>query len=210
MPPDSQPYRTLAVPGSAETIVKKSRFLGQAMPVQSPEEAAALVAQTRTKHWDASHHVWAYALRGGWRTRCADDGEPQGTAGLPTLEVLQKEDLVDCVVVTTRWFGGTLLGAGGLARAYAQAAKRAVEAAGIITMQPCAVLRVQCGYDVYYRLQNLLPTHAVTVLVSDFGAEISLELRLPTPAMPAFRAALTQAAAGRVKITHLREEFAEG
>ena len=116
---------------SAEFIERKSRFIGYIAPVSSEEEARAFIAAIREKHADATHNVWACLLRGGAVARCSDDGEPQGTAGLPTLDVLRKSGLDDCVVVVTRYFGGILLGAGGLTRAYSAAAKAAVDAAAL-------------------------------------------------------------------------------
>ena len=111
-------YRTVKAFGSAEFTEKRSRFIGWCQPVQTQEEAVAFVENIRSRHWDATHNVYAYRLRDGQLQRYSDDGEPQGTAGMPVLDVLQKSNLVDVVVVATRYFGGILLGGGGLVRAY--------------------------------------------------------------------------------------------
>lgn len=121
-------YRTITKEADAEFTERRSRFIGHAMPVSSEEDALAFVAMIKEQHGDATHNVWAYNLKNG-RQRYSDDGEPQGTAGPPVLEVLQKERLVDAAVVVTRYFGGVLLGAGGLVRAYSHGAKLALEAA---------------------------------------------------------------------------------
>ena len=121
-------YRTIRAAASAEFVEKRSRFIGYISPVTTQEDAAAFIDSIRSKHWDATHNVPAYIIREGNICRFSDDGEPQGTAGMPALNVLQKEGLTDCVLVVTRYFGGILLGGGGLVRAYSHAAKIAVDA----------------------------------------------------------------------------------
>lgn len=202
-------YLTLAGPAQAEIIIKKSRFIARAVPVQSAGEAAAFVAEVKSAHWDATHNVWAYALREGQLRRYSDDGEPQGTAGLPTLDVLQKQSLVDCAVVVTRYFGGTLLGAGGLVRAYSQAAKEAVEAAGIVTMALCALLRVRCEYGFYGRLQSLVPEAGGVITAVEFAEGVTLDLRIRGEDAPSFLAAVTDASHGCAVCEQLGEEFAQ-
>ena len=123
-------YITLNQRAQDEFVERKSRFIGTATPVSTQEEAIAFIDEMRSKYWDATHNVYAYILRDGTK-RYSDDGEPQGTAGVPVLDVLQKEGLTDLCVVVTRYFGGILLGAGGLVRAYSHGAKIAVDAAGI-------------------------------------------------------------------------------
>ena len=127
-------YLTLRKESSDEFIEKRSRFIGYAKPVTTQEEAMDFINAIRAKHWDATHNVYAYVLRDGQSRRYSDDGEPSGTAGVPVLDVLLKENITDCVVVATRYFGGVLLGAGGLVRAYSHTSKIAVEAAGIMKM----------------------------------------------------------------------------
>ena len=121
-------YKTIKEASSDEFIVKKSRFIGYVKPVKTQEEALEFINEIKTKHWDATHNVHAYCLREGGIRRFSDDGEPQGTAGIPSLDVLLKEEVVDCCVVVTRYFGGIMLGAGGLVRAYSHGAKIALDA----------------------------------------------------------------------------------
>lgn len=201
-------YLTIPAPAQAEFIVKKSRFIGRIAPAGSAKEAMDYVAGIKKEHWDATHNVWAYRLREGQQMRYSDEGEPQGTAGLPVLDVLQKKELIDCVVVVTRYFGGILLGAGGLVRAYSQAASEAVQAAGIITMAPCHVLRVRCGYDFYGALQRLIPASGGVVLSTEFAGEIEVVLRLRAEAAPGFALQLAEKSNGSVQAELLRTEMA--
>ena len=137
-----QEYKTIGARASDEFVEKKSRFIGHICPVTMQQEALDFIQSLKTKYWDATHNVYAYVLRDGQIRRYSDDGEPQGTAGIPTLDVLLKEGLTDCCVVVTRYFGGTLLGAGGLVRAYSHACKLAVDAGGVVTMALCTTLLI--------------------------------------------------------------------
>ena len=150
-------YLTLRKESSDEFIEKRSRFIGYAKPVTTQDEAMDFINQIRSKHWDATHNVYAYVLRDGQIRRYSDDGEPSGTAGVPVLDVLLKENITDCVVVATRYFGGVMLGAGGLVRAYSHTSKIAVDAAGIMKMSVCSVMSVSCDYNFYGRLTSLIP-----------------------------------------------------
>ena len=140
-------YQTIAHEAAQEFVERRSRFIGYAKPVRTEEEALAFLEEIRTRHWDATHNVFAYSLRQGNLRRYSDDGEPQGTAGVPVLDVLQKSGVTDAVLVVTRYFGGVLLGAGGLVRAYSHAASLALQAGEVITMQLCKTARVMCDYN---------------------------------------------------------------
>ena len=144
-------YRTVREFGTDEFIERRSRFIGYATPVETEEEALAFVAEIKEKHRDASHNVSAFVLKNGVK-RYSDDGEPKGTAGVPVLEVVEKEGLVNVAVVVTRYFGGTLLGAGGLVRAYSHGAKLGLDAAGLVTMTPCRELSLVLGYELYGKI----------------------------------------------------------
>lgn len=169
-------YRTIRAAAQAEFVEKRSRFIGHALPVTTEEQALAFIAQKKSEYWDASHNVYAYILREGNIQRFSDDGEPQGTAGIPALDVLRKEQLTDLVVVVTRYFGGILLGGGGLVRAYSHGAKIAVDAAGIMQMREGFVLQLEFDYGLYGKITYMLPRYHVQIQDTDFGASIKMRL----------------------------------
>ena len=142
-------YKTVAREASDEFVEKRSRFIGYVKPVKTEEEAVAFINQKRSEHWDARHNVYAYSLREGNIKRYSDDGEPSGTAGMPVLDVIVKNEIYDVCVVVTRYFGGVLLGTGGLVRAYSQGSKIALESGGIVLMQSCSLCGVSCSYNRY-------------------------------------------------------------
>jgi uncharacterized YigZ family protein len=201
-----KPYKTIAVEASDEFVEKKSRFIGHVCPVATEEEAQAFVAAKKAKYWDATHNVWAYILQEGQTKRYSDDGEPQGTAGVPVLDVLQKEGLTDLVVVVTRYFGGTLLGAGGLVRAYSHGAKIAVDAARILHMNPCTVLEMELEYGLYGKVSYILPRYNAQVLSSDFGAAVQLRVMMTSDRVSSFQKELGELTAGSV-IPRVAEEL---
>ena len=148
-------YKTLHSFGSDEYIVEKSTFIGYAKPIKSEEEAVEFINEIKKKHKDATHNVWAYTVGETMNIqRYSDDGEPQGTAGIPTLEVIKKEDLRDVVVVVTRYFGGIKLGAGGLVRAYTKGAKVGIEAAQIIEKVKYKEVGITIDYNQIGKVQN--------------------------------------------------------
>ena len=157
-----KPYKTILEPAEDEFVEKKSRFIAYTSPVHTVEEANAFIAGIRQRHWDATHNVPAFVLRSGVQ-RSSDDGEPGGTAGMPVLDVLLKSGVQDVCVVVTRYFGGILLGAGGLVRAYSHACSLALEAAGVVTMAPCAAMELTVDYSYYERVNNLLADHGARV-----------------------------------------------
>ncbi len=172
-----QPYITLTSRGEAEIIVNKSRFVGVASPVLTEEEALALLSEIRGARKDASHNVYAYIVgQNSGIMRYSDDGEPQGTAGVPVLEVFKQRKIVNAAVVVTRWFGGVLLGAGGLVRAYSAACAAAVEAAGVTQMHPSASLLVSVDYALLGRLERALSSAPCVVQDKAFAADITLTL----------------------------------
>jgi uncharacterized YigZ family protein len=150
-------YRTVHEFGSEETVINKSRFIGYAKPVESEEEAQSLIAEIKEKHKDATHNVYAYMVGENSNIqRYSDDGEPSGTAGIPILELLKKEDLRNIVVVVTRYFGGIKLGAGGLVRAYIKGAKCGLEGAKVVDKVPYARIRLRLDYTLYGKVENEL------------------------------------------------------
>lgn len=201
-------YRTVPAAARAEFTEKRSRFIGSILPVTTEEEAVAFIEQRRSEFWDARHNVYAYILRQGQIQRYSDDHEPKGTAGVPVLEVLRKEGVVDCVVVVTRYFGGVLLGAGGLVRAYSHGAKIALDAAGIAVMRLCAVCRLSCTYAQYSQAEAAVRQFGGVVEDTDFAADVTLCFYLPGDRLPALQAAVTDQFRGALEVERIGERYA--
>ncbi len=202
-------YRTVKQFNCDEYVVKRSRFIGYAKPVTTVEEANEFIAEIKSKHWDATHNVYAYILREGGVKRYSDDGEPQGTAGVPTLDVLEKEGLVDVCVVVTRYFGGILLGGGGLVRAYSHSAKIGVESAGIITMAHCLDLAIECDYTFYGKLGAFLANEETVILDTEFTDNVKVIVRIKSENKHNIDAKLTELSNGKVFSTVISENFCE-
>ena len=173
-------YRTVNGYGRAQFEEKRSVFIGSADFVTTEEEAVAFISRIREEFPDARHNVYAYLLREGAKTRYSDDKEPQGTAGMPVLEVLRKNECLDTVVVVTRYFGGILLGAGGLARAYTEAANVALEAAGRVLRRPCLSYEFRCSYNEFQRCSRLLEQNGALLGEPIFGADVSVSFTVPS------------------------------
>lgn len=191
-------YSTIAAPAAAEFVEKRSRFIGQIAPVTTEEEALAFLAEVRGHHREATHNCHGFILRTGGLERFSDDGEPSGTAGRPILEVVRREGLVNVIVVVTRYFGGTLLGAGGLVRAYAQGAKAAVDAARVVQMLPAAVVEVDTDYGLYGKITYILQSYGIQVLDTQFAQGVRLRLMLEAERLPGFTQELEELSAGMV------------
>jgi uncharacterized YigZ family protein len=202
-----QPYQTVAEYAEQEFVERKSRFIGQIFPVQTEEDALAFVEQTRKKHRDAAHNVYAYLLRDGGIKRYSDDGEPQGTGGMPALQVLERGGLTDVLVVVTRYFGGILLGAGGLVRAYSTGAKIALEAATKIWMRPCKELTIAYDYGFHGKMSHILPDFGAKTLDCSFSQLVLLKILLRSEQVPPFIQKITELSAGSVVPTVTDERF---
>ena len=195
--------------GQAEYIEKKSRFLGGVYPVTSEQEAKEILERVRKQHYDARHNCWCYILKSGQK-RYSDDGEPQGTAGQPMLNVFEREGVVDVLCVVTRYFGGILLGTGGLCRAYTKAAKDALDAAGISKMQPWVRQQITVPYALFERAKLLIAAQEGTVEDAQYGADILITYRIPEGADERLRTALREASSGSVVPSLLEEIFCAG
>ncbi len=202
-------YTTLAGYGEDEFVEKRSRFIGYAAPAATEEEATAFIASIRERHREASHNVYAYVLRDRQIKRYSDDGEPQGTAGLPVLDVLQKAGIVDAVVVVTRYFGGTLLGAGGLVRAYTQGAAIGVQAARPKVMSPCTILEMDIDYAQYGKITYILPKYHTVTLNADFGVAVKLRVLIKDRFLAGFQKELTELTSATVFAYEVEKLFAE-
>ena len=200
-------YRTLKENAQDEFTEKRSRFIGYARPVASEQEAFAFISEIRAKHWDAKHNVYAYCLREGNVCRYSDDGEPSGTAGMPVLGVIQKSGLTDCVVVVTRYFGGILLGGGGLVRAYSHAASIGIAAAGIAIMRICLLCHLTCDYSQYGRLASLIPECGGSISETSFGEGVEIAFNMTREDYVRFEQKLADATGGSVGSDVIGEEF---
>lgn len=201
-------YKTVEREASDEFVEKRSRFIGYIKPVATQQQALDFINSVKSKHWDATHNVYAYTLRENNIQRSSDDGEPSGTAGVPVLDVLLKERLFDVCVVATRYFGGTLLGAGGLVRAYSHTAKLAVDAGHIVTMAPCIVCRVKVDYSFYDRLNIILSDFGAAVESSDFTDSVSVTFTVKESEQALLQDKLTQASNGKYLAEAVAKKFA--
>lgn len=204
-----QEYKTVEKEASNFFIEKKSKFIGYAKPVKTQEEAVEFISEIKSKHWDATHNVYAYVLRENNIQRYSDDGEPSGTAGVPVLDVMLKENLVDVCVVATRYFGGTLLGAGGLVRAYSHTSKIALEAAGIITMAQCSIMSAEVDYSFYDRLNILLSDFSAVILDTSFSDKVCVEFSVKENTVDLLNAKLIDVSNGKYALKFLRSEFSK-
>ena len=203
---ESRKRVTLAKSVTVEMEERKSVFLGHAAPVRSEEEARAFIDGKRREYHDATHNVYAYLLNGGAVARYSDDGEPQGTAGIPVLNVVKLSGATDLCVVVTRYFGGILLGAGGLVRAYGASARQAVEAAGLAVFEPWAVLRVTLSYSDYQKLSAALPKLGAEEDRCEFGEAVTSFCALLASREGEFRQSVAELTAGRAVLSLERVE----
>ena len=200
-------YFTISKAASDSFIEKKSEFIGYIAPVKTNDEAVAFINEIKAMHRKARHNVYAYILREDNISRYSDDGEPQGTAGVPVLEVLQKRGLTDVCVVVTRYFGGILLGGGGLLRAYSHAASIACDAAHIMDMRLCHRLTIKSDYNLYGKINYILPNFDVITVNSDFADAVTLEILVMSEKLDALRKELTEVTNDSAEVTDLGELY---
>ncbi len=192
-------YRTVAGEAAAEIVEKRSRFIARIVPVATEEEALAFIEAVRAEHRMARHNVYAYVLRGG-RVRYTDDGEPAKTAGMPTLEAVQHAGLEDVAVVVTRYFGGVLLGTGGLVRAYGDATRAAIAAADVVSVSRVVDVLAEVPYRLYEPAVRAAEAAGARVQDADFGAAVALTLRVLDGCQDDLARALTEATAGAAEL----------
>ena len=183
--------------GEAEFTEKRSTFIGHVWPVSTEEEARARIEEMKKKYYDARHNCWCYILHDG-PVRYSDDGEPQGTAGQPMLNVFQREGVENMVCVVTRYFGGVLLGAGGLVRAYTQGAKNALDAAGVSIRRIWDQVEIACSYALFERVKLLITTCEGLIADTEYGADILLHAMFPQAQTAIFQAQLTELSNGQL------------
>ena len=200
-------YFVPAGPSETELVEKRSRFIGHVQPVEREEEARAYIEQMKKRYHDARHNCWCYRLREGGVERYSDDGEPQGTAGQPMLGVFQKEGVSNVCCVVTRYFGGVLLGAGGLVRAYTQSAKDALDAAGIAVVRRWIEVAAACPYSLFERMKLEVEAAGGVLGESEYAADVTVRALLPEGAVEGFSARVIELTAGASAAQVVGETF---
>jgi uncharacterized YigZ family protein len=200
-------YVTVGCEAHVEFEEKRSLFIGHAKHVDSEEEALDFIKQLKKKYSDATHNCFAYLLKGGIVARYSDDGEPQGTAGVPMLETIRKSGVNDVCVVVTRYFGGILLGAGGLVRAYSHSTSIAIEGAGIVTYEPYNEYELKCGYSEYQKYSNILSNYSAVVDSTGFGADVTVKFAIKRAEADGLLQKISEAGYGRDVPEFVGERF---
>lgn len=203
-----QIYRTIQNFGESEIVEKKSRFLGKIKQVETEEEALAYIESLKKQYWDARHNCFAYIIgENGETVRCSDDGEPSGTAGKPMLEVLQNNELRNVVAVVTRYFGGVLLGTGGLVRAYTQATQEALKQACICTMTPMCVMLLKTDYNMLGKLKYQIAGEELPILNEEYAADVVITIAVPLMQKERIVKKMTEVTNGRAVITEKEQIY---
>lgn len=197
----SQGYKAVYEGGSGEIIEKKSRFIATVQPVESEEEAVAFISAVKKKYWDASHNCSAFTIgRNHELTRCSDDGEPSGTAGRPMLDVLLREDIHNAAVVVTRYFGGTLLGTGGLVRAYQKCTQEGLAGAAVIEKQQGCMLDIGTDYNGLGKIQYLIAQRKIPVQDTEYTDRVVIHVLVPAEMKTEFEKAVTEGTSGTAEM----------
>ena len=200
-------YKTVRLESNNEFIEKKSRFIGYVKPVETQQQAVEFINEIKSKHWDATHNVSAYILRNGMIKRFSDDGEPSGTAGRPMLDVVQGAGLRNVLVVVTRYFGGTLLGTGGLVRAYSQAVQEGL-ANSVLIDEICGVrLLIETDYNGIGKIQYLLGQRGIPILESEYTDQVKIRVLVPKTEVDRLCAEITEGTNGKAKLEKEEELY---
>ena len=187
--------------GTGEIVEKKSRFIGNVFAVSSAKEAEEKIAEISKKYWDARHNCYAYVIgENGENTKCSDNGEPSGTAGKPILDVLDKSGIANCLIIVTRYFGGTLLGTGGLIRAYSEAAKSGIEASGIMEVKKGIQAQIDADYNSFGKIQYMCMERNIIITNTEYGENIHINMIIEESEYAHFQKAVADAFAGRLEI----------
>ncbi len=200
-------YRTVLQLSEAELIEKRSRFIATVKPVRTEAEAVEFLEDLKKKYWDARHNVYAYVLEENNIQRYSDDGEPAGTAGVPVLDMIKKEGLSNLIVVVTRYFGGILLGTGGLVHAYSKSAKLGVEAAKPIVMKLCREVLIECDYQVFGRIQPWILGQGFKIGDINYADNVAFSVFVPVGAVKKFNDELIDITNGKIKIAKGEEGY---
>ena len=201
-------YKTIYAGGEGEITEKKSRFIATVRLVEKEEDALAFIEEMKKKYWDARHNCHAFVIGPNNEiSRCSDDGEPSGTAGRPILEVLQGQEIHDVLVVVTRYFGGTLLGTGGLVRAYSQATQAGLAASRVMTKQPGRKITVGTDYNGIGKLQYIVGKRQIPVMDTRYGEAVEMDVLVPEEEVRALTKEITEATAGKAELDISDELF---
>lgn len=198
-------YKTIQKEAFGEFVERHSRFIGYAKPVETEDDAISFINKIKTKHWDAKHNVYAYSLLKGSIMRYSDDGEPHGTAGVPVLDILKKNEVTNIVIVVTRYFGGILLGTGGLVRAYSSAAKLALDSAVVINMVSCFRAQLFCNYSLYGKISSILAELGAKIEESEFLDNVKIIFYIEKKKLNILNDKLNEVSSGEI-ITKILEE----
>jgi uncharacterized YigZ family protein len=204
---DTEKIKRLRHSAEIEFVERKSVFIGYSAIVKNEEEALNIIKERKKKFADATHNVYAYIIGDGTIARYSDDGEPQGTSGMPTLNAIRMSGITDVCVVTTRYFGGILLGAGGLVRAYSTAASMALEAGGISVFEKYVEYEISCPYSDYNKIQSLLSIYNVIIDNTDFGSDIKIKYAVTEDKDEKLKLNITESFAARLIPTHIGDRF---
>ena len=200
-------YKTVQNESNSEFTEKRSRFIGYCKPVTTEQEAVDFINSKRSEHWNATHNVYAYSLREGNIKRYSDDGEPSGTAGMPVLDVVTKNEIYDVCIVVTRYFGGVLLGTGGLVRAYSQGAKVALEAGNVVIMQSCLMCEARCSYNQYGKVSSLIMEIGAVVDDTVYEADVLIKFHIKPEHLDKLNKQLADATSGEIQAISDSEKY---
>ncbi len=198
-------YKTIQKEAFGEFVERHSRFISYVKPVETEDDAISFINKIKTKHWDAKHNVYAYSLLKGSIMRYSDDGEPHGTAGVPVLDILKKNEVTNIVIVVTRYFGGILLGTGGLVRAYSNAAKLALDSAVVINMVSCFRAQLFCDYSLYGKISSILAELGAKIEESEFLDNVKIIFYIEKKKLNVLNDKLNEVSSGEI-ITKILEE----
>ena len=195
-------FKTIEKENSAEIVEKKSRFIANIYNVESKEEAEEKIKQIKKKYYDAKHHCFAFSIieENGITQKSSDDGEPSGTAGKPILDVLDKSGIANCLIIVTRYFGGTLLGTGGLIRAYSEAAKSGIEASGIMEVKKGIQAQIDADYNSFGKIQYMCMERNIIITDTEYGENVHINMIIEESEYAHFQKAVADAFAGRLGI----------
>lgn len=200
-------YKTVQNESNSEFTEKRSRFIGYCKPVTTEQEAVDFINSKRSEHWNATHNVYAYSLREGNIKRYSDDGEPSGTAGMPVLDIITKNEIYDVCIVVTRYFGGVLLGTGGLVRAYSQGAKVALDAGNVVMMQSCLMCQARCSYNQYGKVSSLIMEIGAVIDDTVYEADVLIKFHIKPEYLDKLNKQLADATSGEIQAVSDSEKY---